>query len=273
MGSVATATICSTHQPSGRWPIPLPDMKINDERILIVIPAYNEQGRVGDVVRDVRSHLPRADVLVVDDGSADGTAAEAAKAGAITLSLPVNSGYGAALQTGYKYGVRGGYQILGQIDADGQHRAEFLAPMLDALRADDVDVVVGSRFLDKDGHYQPSLARQVGIGLFARIATWVTGQHVSDPTSGLQLMRIDVARFFCSDVYPADYPDADILILLHRSGYRVREVPVQMAPSPGQSMHSGHRSIYYMYKMMLSILVTMLRPRSTASARAEAADD
>jgi glycosyltransferase involved in cell wall biosynthesis len=239
---------------------------VNEDRILIVIPAYNEAGRVGEVVRDVRLNLPSADVLVVDDGSADATATEAAAAGAITLSLPVNSGYGAALQTGYKYGVRSGYRILGQIDADGQHRAEFLLPMLSALEQGDVDVVVGSRFLDRDGHYQPSLARQVGIGLFARIATRVTGQHVSDPTSGLQLMRIDVARFFCSDVYPADYPDADILILLHRSGYRVREVPVQMAPSPGKSMHSGHRSFYYVYKMTLSILVTMMRPRTRASA-------
>ena len=216
------------------------DERTNDERILIVVPAYNEESRVGNVVRDVRSTLTSADVLVIDDGSADRTAAEAKEAGAITLSLPVNSGYGAALQTGYKFGVRSGYQVLGQIDADGQHRAESLPAMLAALRGGDVDVVVGSRFLDRDGHYQPSLARQVGIGLFARIASLVTRQHVSDPTSGLQLMRIEVARFFCSHVYLADYPDADILILLYRSGYRVREVPVQMAPSPGKSMHSGH---------------------------------
>lgn len=221
---------------------------------------------MGAVVEDVRSNLPEADIVVVDDGSADGTALEAIAAGAKALSLPVNSGYGAALQTGYKYGVRNGYTILGQIDADGQHRAEFLGLMLTALTEDDADVIVGSRFLDRDGHYRPSLARQVGIGLFARIASWVTRQHISDPTSGLQLMRIDVARFFCSDVYPADYPDADILILLHRSGYRMREVPVQMRPPPGQSMHSGHRSIYYVYKMGLSILVTLLRPRSQGAS-------
>jgi glycosyltransferase involved in cell wall biosynthesis len=233
-----------------------------DTRILIVIPAYNEAGRVGDVVKDVRAHVPTADIVVVDDGSADSTVLESQTAGAKTLSLPVNSGYGAALQTGYKYGVRNGYSILGQIDGDGQHRAEFLQVMLSALIEGDADVIVGSRFLDRDGHYRPSLARQVGIGLFARIASWVTRQHISDPTSGLQLMRIEVARFFCSDVYPADYPDADILILLHRSGYRLLEVPVQMRPSPGQSMHSGHKSIYYVYKMGLSILVTLLRPRS-----------
>ena len=230
--------------------------------LLIIIPAYNEQGRVGQVVRDVRSSLPSADVLVIDDGSSDDTAAEAREAGAMSLSLPVNAGYGAALQTGYKFGVRHGYAIVGQIDGDGQHRAEYLGTMRKALEEQEADVIVGSRFLSRDGHYRPSLARAIGIGLFARLASLITHQRVSDPTSGFQLMRIDVARFFCSDVYPTDYPDADILILLHRTGYRVRELPVQMRPSPGQSMHSGHSSPYYVYKMLLSIFVTLLRPRA-----------
>jgi glycosyltransferase involved in cell wall biosynthesis len=235
---------------------------VTDTNLLIIIPAYNEEGRVGAVVRDVRSTLPGADVLVINDASADRTADEAHDAGAITLSLPVNSGYGAALQTGYKYATRHGYEIVGQIDGDGQHRAEYLTAMVQALEDHDADVIIGSRFLDRDGHYQASLARSVGIGLFGRIASLVTRQHISDPTSGFQLMRIDVARFFCSEVYPTDYPDADILILLHRTGYRVREVPVQMRASPGRSMHSGHRSAYYVYKMLLSIFVTLLRPRS-----------
>ena len=231
-----------------------------DEKLLIIIPAYNEEGRVGRVIRDVRATLAGADVLVINDGSADGTAAEASDAGAITLSLPVNSGYGVALQTGYKFAVRNGYAIVGQIDADGQHRAEYLVAMLKALEEQAADVIVGSRFLDRDGHYRPSLARAIGIGLFARLASLITHQHISDPTSGFQVMRCAVARFFCSDVYPTDYPDADILILLHRTGYRVREVPVQMRPSPGGSMHSGHSGPYYVYKMLLSIFVTLLRP-------------
>ncbi|MGO8906726.1 MAG: glycosyltransferase family 2 protein [Solirubrobacteraceae bacterium] len=228
--------------------------------LLIVIPAYNEEGRVGQVISDVRSTLPSADVLVIDDGSSDRTAEEAAEAGAISLSLPVNSGYGAALQTGYKFAVRHRYAIVGQIDADGQHKAEYLVTMLEALEEQKADVIVGSRFLTDDGHYRPSAARAVGIRLFARLASLITHEHISDPTSGFQLMRIDVARFFCSDVYPTDYPDADILILLHRTGYRVREVPVQMRPSPGQSMHTGHTTPYYVYKMLLSIFVTLLRP-------------
>ena len=234
-----------------------------EEGLLILMPAYNEAGRVGHVVRAVREVLPEADVLVIDDGSSDDTAAESAAAGALVVTLPLNSGYGAALQTGYKYAVRGGYEIVGQIDADGQHDASFLRAMLAALEEHEADVVIGSRFLGKDGHYKPSRARAVGIALFGRIASTVTRQHITDPTSGFQVMRVPVARFFCSDVYPSDYPDADILILLHRSGFRVSEVPVQMHASPvGKSMHKGHRSIYYVYKMMLSILVTVLRPRS-----------
>jgi glycosyltransferase involved in cell wall biosynthesis len=234
--------------------------RVDRERVLVVVPAYNEGGRIGPVVRDVRATLPAADILVIDDGSSDGTADEAFAAGAAVVSLPMNSGYGTALQTGYKYAVRERYDVVGQIDADGQHRSEYHEQMLAALHDGDADVVVGSRFLGSDG-YRPSAARKVGISLFARIATTITSQHVTDPTSGLQVMRLRVAQFFCSNVYPTDYPDADILILLHRSGYRVREVPVEMRPSPGQSMHSGHRSLYYVYKMLLSILVTLLRPR------------
>jgi glycosyltransferase involved in cell wall biosynthesis len=235
---------------------------VTNAKLLVILPAYNEQGRVGRVVADVKETLPHAEILVIDDASADATAKEAIEAGAITVILPVNSGYGAALQTGYKYGTRNGFDVIGQIDADGQHKAEYLTTMLHALEEQDADVIIGSRFLDRDGHYQPSLARAMGIGLFGRIASLVTRQHISDPTSGFQLMRADVARFFCTEVYPTDYPDADILILLHRTGYRVREVPVQMRPSPGQSMHSGHRSAYYVYKMLLSIFVTLLRPRA-----------
>src|SRR5271167_2991218 len=131
--------------------------------LLILIPAYNEAGRVGAVVADVRQTLPQADVLVIDDGSEDATSAEAAQAGAVVLTLPTNCGYGTALQTGYKYAVRHGYARVGQIDADGQHKAEFLSAMLAILDEDAADVVVGSRFLAKDGHYETPFARSLGI--------------------------------------------------------------------------------------------------------------
>jgi hypothetical protein len=143
----------------------------------------------------------------------------------------------------------------------GQHSPSFLPKLLQVLESAPADVVIGSRFLDGDGHYKPSAARRVGMAVFASVASRVMRQHVSDPTSGFQVMHVGVARFFCSDVYPSDYPDADILILLHRSGFRVKEVGVQMKMPTGKSMHSGHSSIYYVYKMSLSIAVTLLRRR------------
>ncbi|MCW2995231.1 MAG: glycosyltransferase family 2 protein [Conexibacter sp.] len=241
--------------------VPHPDL-------LVVIPAYNEAANLAAVVADVRASLPGADVLVIDDGSADDTARIGNAAGAKVLRLPVNSGYGVALQTGYKYAVRQGYTRVAQMDADGQHKAGFMPDLLALVEGGSADIVIGSRFLDGDGHYEPSRARKIGMGIFSRMASRIMSQHVTDPTSGYQVMRIDVARFFCSDVYPADYPDADILILLHRSGFRVSEVGVQMRMPTGKSMHSGHRSLYYIYKMFLSILVTMLRPSLPAEERA-----
>jgi len=238
---------------------------LQEERLLILIPAFNEEGRIGAVVRDVRRVVSHADVLVIDDGSLDETGAEAVGAGAQVLRMPINSGYGAALQAGHKHAVRQRYTIVGQLDGDGQHPAENLPKMLQRLVDSDADVIIGSRFLDDDGHYRPSAARKVGIAMFSRIASSVMRQHVSDPTSGYQVMRIAVAKFFSTDVYPSDYPDADILILLHRSGFRVGEVGVQMRMPTGKSMHSGHRSLYYVYKMWLSIVVTLLRKRVVVS--------
>jgi glycosyltransferase involved in cell wall biosynthesis len=238
------------------------------ERMLVVIPAFNESGRVGAVVSELARVVPHADLIVVDDGSTDATASEAAAAGAHVLRLPFNLGYGGALQTGYKYAVRNGYSLVAQIDADGQHLPGELPLLLEHLQQTGADVVVGSRFLDGEGRYRPSAARKAGMALFARIASIATRQRMSDVTSGFQVMRTPVAEFFCGDVYPSDYPDADIIILLHRSGFRIDEVPVRMLPSPAKSMHSGHRSLYYVYKMILSIFVTILRGpgRSTRHA-------
>ena len=238
-------------------------MTIALKDVLVVIPAFNEEANVAAVIADVHCARPGADVLVVDDGSADDTADRAVAAGARVLRLPLNSGYGAALQAGYKYATRSRYAIVAQMDADGQHSASFLPRLLDELEVTEADVMIGSRFLDRDGHYVPSLARKLGMGIFGRLASLLMRQHVSDPTSGYQVLRISVAKFFCTDVYPADYPDADILVLLHRSGFRVREVGVQMKMPTGKSMHSGHRSLYYVYKMALSMFVTVLRKQAS----------
>ncbi len=228
-------------------------------RGLVLLPAYNEAGTLGPVLDEIR-RVCDFDVLVVDDGSTDGTRQVGLEHGATVLSHPFNLGYGAALQTGYKFAARGDYDVLVQVDADGQHDPAFITQLAARVREGHADVCVGSRFLVGEG-YIPPFARRVGMVLFGYIATVVTRRRVTDPTSGYQALSRRVFRYFQSDVFPTDYPDADMLILLYRAGFRAEEQPVAMrASTTGQSMHSGMiNPLFYVFKMFLSIGVTLLR--------------
>ncbi|HEY8515171.1 MAG TPA: glycosyltransferase family 2 protein [Candidatus Binatia bacterium] len=229
---------------------------------LLIIPAFNEQRSIGAVIDRVRATGLELDVLVINDGSRDDTAEIARRHGATVVSHPFNLGYGAALQTGYKYAIRNGYRHLVQMDADGQHDPAYIPSLLEPVRAGEADVVIGSRFIEATG-YQMGGARTVGRVFFQRVLVWCGGPHIADPTSGLQALSRSVVRFCCSDFYPFDFPDIDVLLLLHRQGFRIREVPVTMAPSPPQRkpMHYGLRAVYYPYKMLLSTFRSMFMPR------------
>ncbi len=236
-------------------------------KTLVVIPALNEAPRVGRVVASVRAGLPEADVLVVDDGSRDDTAPRARSSGARVVSLPFNLGYGVALQTGYKYALAQGYDLVLQMDADGQHEARDLPALLEAVQSNRADVAIGSRFLG-DKNYRAPFARRLGMRLFAAIASRVTHTRVTDPTSGFQALNRRVVQYYASPAYPADYPDADVLIMLHYAGFRFVEVPVTMyGVEGGKSMHGGLRPLYYVFKMFLSILMVMLRGKQNWEAR------
>jgi len=231
------------------------------EQTLIVIPSYNEGDNIGAVLRGIKDFIPKVSVLVVDDGSADETARVAERKGAKVISLPYNSGYGVALQTGYIYALQHGYSIVLQMDADGQHDPQNIKDLLMEVQKDDVDVVLGSRFLNR-GQYQTSFAKRGGMILFSGLASLFCGQRITDPTSGFQALKGKAIRFVASEFFPPDYPDADFLIMLHRSGFKIREIPVKMHPNPdNKSMHRGPRTIYYVFKMFLSIFVTLLRQK------------
>jgi len=229
---------------------------------IVVIPALNEASRIGGVIAGVRRVAGDIDVVVIDDGSEDDTAERARGAGATVLSHPFNLGYGAALQTGYKHALRSGYTHLAQLDADGQHDPADVPRLLEPLRRGDADVVIGSRFLEQRG-YQMSAARTVGRTFFERILVACGGPRVADPTSGLQALSRAAFAFCCEDFYPSDFPDVDVLLLLHRRGFRILEVPVTMAPSPPGRvpMHAGLSALYYPYKMLLSTFRSALTPR------------
>ena len=222
------------------------------------MPAYNESRAIGKVTAAVKACLPEADVLVINDGSSDDTAGIARQAGARVVSLPFNMGYGAALQTGYKYAWKKGYNYILQMDADGQHEPAFLRDILRELETGPADVVIGSRYLREES-YRPSFARRQGMRLFAGLTSAIIKQKISDPTSGFQGFCKPVLNFLVSDYFPADYPDADFIIMLHKCGFRIKEVPVVMKAGFGKSMHSGAKPVYYIFKMILSILVTLLR--------------
>lgn len=228
---------------------------------LVIIPAYNEADGIAGVIGTIRTAVPSADILVVNDGSGDETAAMAEKAGAIVLSHTFNMGYGVTIQTGYKYAYAHGYDYLVQIDGDGQHDPSFIPELLAPVKSGDVDFAIGSRFLWFDS-YRPSFSRRLGILFFRKLVTVIIGRSITDPTSGFQAFNRSVVKFFSTDVFPCDYPDADMLITLNLAGFRMRELPVRMFANPsGKTMHSGIKPLYYMFKMCLSIVVTLLRNR------------
>lgn len=228
-------------------------------KTLVIIPAFNEEERIAAVIGAVGAVLPAAAIVVINDGSSDRTARVAAAAGAKVLSHPFNMGYGVAIQTGYKYALRHAFDELVQIDGDGQHDPASMPQLLAALRSGACDFVIGSRFLSGDS-YRPPLLRRLGMAFFRKIVSVVVRQPISDCTSGYQAFNRKVMNFFSSDLFPCDYPDADVLISLHLAGFSIREVPVRMtANASGKSMHSGIKPVYYVFKMLLSISVTLLR--------------
>jgi len=233
---------------------------------LVLIPCLDEGPRIAGIVAELQALVPEADVLVVDDGSTDDTADRATEAGAAVIRLPFNLGYGAALQTGYKYALEQGYERLVQMDGDGQHPPAEVARLLAQLDESGSDLVVGSRFLGEAAYRIPR-ARLLGIRLFGSLTSWLMGRPVTDPTSGLQAMNRRVLAFYQQDFYPYDYPDADMLLRVHYAGLRFVETPVTMLGGPpGKSMHRGMRPLYYVYKLLLSLGLTWLAGPQTSEA-------
>lgn len=232
-------------------------------KILVLIPAFNEASVIAAVIADVRRVVPDYDILVVNDGSTDSTAAVADAAGAMVASHAFNMGYGVAIQTGYKYAYAHAYHAVVQLDGDGQHDPDCIPSLLKPILAEEADFAIGSRFLECRS-YEPNWARGLGMTLFKSLVSWRTGQQITDSTSGYQAFNRDVIRFFTSETFPNDYPDADVLITLHRAGYTITEIPARMFTNgAGTSMHSGIKPLYYVFKMLLSISVILLRRKQS----------
>jgi glycosyltransferase involved in cell wall biosynthesis len=242
-------------------------MSLRSSTFLAVVPAYNEAGSIAKVVDSLHERAARFDVIVIDDGSTDQTAARAREAGAEVVVLPFNLGIGGAVQTGFLYAQEHGYDYMAQVDGDGQHEPGELETLLRALRADrSIDVVCGSRFLSAESSYLAPISRRTGIHVFAFALSKILGQRITDPTSGFRLYNRQAIGLFARD-YPHDYPEVEAVLMLHAHRLRLAEIPVQMHPrGAGRSSITAGRSLYYMIKVSLALLVGLMRRRGVVEA-------
>ena len=232
-------------------------------KTLIIIPALNEEASVARVVASVQAEIPYAHVLVVNDGSSDATGERAEEAGAMVLHMPYNVGIGASVQAGFQFADKQGYEVVVRNDGDGQHDAAEITRMLEVLASGEADIVIGSRYIENRG-YVGSPMRRIGSLILANLISVIVKQRVTDPTSGFIVCNRHAIQA-CAQLYPHDYPEPESIVLMHRAGIKMREMPVTMQPRiAGQSSITTLRSIYYMIKVILAILVDLLRPIAAA---------
>ena len=234
---------------------------VSSERVLVIIPAYNEERSIGKVIEDVKAHFPQADILVVNDGSTDQTSGRAKKGSVAVLDLPYNLGIGGAMQAGYKYAFEKEYDVAIQVDGDGQHAPKEIHKLVENLLQNGNDLTLGSRFLG-GSEYRASMMRGVGIAILSRVISLLIRQRVTDPTSGFRASSRRAIRLFALD-YPQDYPEPEVLVLLSRNGLKIEEVPVKIEQrSYGESSITNIRAIYYMIKVLLAIFVDCFKKKT-----------
>jgi len=225
-------------------------------KTLIIVPALNEEESIGRTILDIRKHIAGADILVIDDGSTDSTAEISLAKGAFVINLPYNLGIGAAMQTGYKFAYRGNYDIAVQCDGDSQHPPYQIKNLIIPLLENKADIVVGSRFLGRFG-YRSSISRQIGIVLFSWLLSIITKTRLTDTTCGFRAINKKAILSF-SFYYPTDYPEVEALVLAHKEGLRITEVPIRIYPrKQGISSIGFLSSFYYTVKVFLAVLIDL----------------
>lgn len=225
---------------------------------LIIIPAYNEQANIEKTIKSIREKAQDFDYIIINDCSVDKTRKICEENHFNVINLPINLGIGGAVQTGYRYAYEQGYDVAVQVDGDGQHDPEFLQIMADYLLEHQLDMVIGSRFIEKKG-FQSSSMRRVGIRFFSWLIKLLTGKRITDPTSGLRMIGRNVMEVFSRD-YPRDYPEPESVVAVLKRNMKVEEIPVIMHErSGGVSSISLKKSVYYMIKVTLAILIEKIR--------------
>jgi hypothetical protein len=237
-----------------------PGLAPRNSEILVIVPAYNEATSIAAVIADLKTLEPAPDILVVNDGSWDGTyAAAKATRQALVVNLPTNLGIGGAVQTGFKWAARNGYRIAIQFDGDGQHIAGEIPKLLAALKEKKAGMVIGSRFIERHSGYRSTFVRRLGIRVFKAVNSMLIGQTITDNTSGFRAYDRQAIEFLARH-YPVDYPEPEAVILLGKNGFPMAEVFTSMRErQSGGSSITGLKSLYYMVKVLLAISMTALR--------------
>jgi hypothetical protein len=227
--------------------------------VLILIPALNEEASVGTVIQEVRAVMPEAAILVADDSSADATRSVALAAGADVLTLPTHLGLGGCVQAGYKLAFELGFEYVIRVDGDGQHDPRDVPRILEALRTTGCQMVIGSRFCERNGNGHTSGPRAAGITIFRLLLRPILGKAVHDPTSGFVGVNREALEVF-SRSFPLEYPEIEALVVLQRRRFRFVEVPCRMRPRRhGRSTITALKSLYYIVHVMLGVFVNILK--------------
>ena len=231
-------------------------------KVLAIVPAFNEAQNIRGVIESINRADRNIDILVVNDGSTDGTGEVALSSGlSQVVTLPCNLGIGGAVQTGFRFAQRGDYDIVFQFDGDGQHLATEIGKILAPVKDGHADVVIGSRFCVRGHGYRSTRSRRVGIKVFEMVNSFLIGQKITDNTSGFRAYNRQVVAFLARH-YPMDYPEPEAILILGKNGFRLKEVPVLMQErGNGRSSISGIISFYYMVKVLLALVVCCIRPR------------
>ncbi|MEQ2547737.1 glycosyltransferase family 2 protein [Dorea ammoniilytica] len=225
---------------------------------LIIIPAFNEESNIEKTVTAIQKNAQGFDYVIINDCSGDNTRQICEENGYNIVNLPINLGIGGAVQTGYKYALEHGYDVAVQVDGDGQHDPEFLSTMAEHLMDNGLDMVIGSRFIEKEG-FQSSALRRIGIIFFSKLIKILTGTLITDPTSGLRMIGRNAMALFAVD-YPRDYPEPESVVAVIQRGMKVEEIPVVMKEREGGvSSISLKKSVYYMIKVTLAIMIERIR--------------